>query len=192
MTITRTLGQVQATPALEGAPGTEVALTRRDLADADPIGLITRLANRLAQLEPAKAKALAEVDRARGEIEHATASIGKPFPQAADLTAARERSRQIDDQLEAAAAPQPAEAEPDSRPEAPPALAQTTAVPDPGQDRAPQRPTAQLACPANDPGPTRPPWPSAVERAAGPVPSHAYNHQLARRLERGGDREAGQ
>ena len=49
VTISRTLGQVGVTPALDGAPGAEMTLTARELADADPVGLVTRLENRLAQ-----------------------------------------------------------------------------------------------------------------------------------------------
>ncbi len=172
VTITRTLGQVQATPALEGAPGTEISLTTRDLTAADPIGLITRLENRLTQLESAKAKALAEADRARAEIDHANASIGKPFPQAADLAAARERSRQIDEQLEAAAAPQPAEAESETNAER-----SGDAIPEaaPEESHMEQEPDQQIPQPAEAPkrsGNARPPWASAAERAGGPTPSH--------------------
>jgi hypothetical protein len=110
VTVSRVFGQVEVAPALDGAPGTELRLTPRSLNETDPVGLITRLENRLAQLETTKAKALAEIDHARMEIDHATASTGKPFPQAGDLAAARQRSRHIDEQLEAAAAPSAAEA----------------------------------------------------------------------------------
>ena len=106
--IARPLDQVTVTPALEGAPGTELTLTQQDLTDIDPVGLVARLEHRLTGLETYKAKTLADIDHARRETEHATASLGKPFPQATDLAAARERSRQIDEQLQAAATqPQP-------------------------------------------------------------------------------------
>jgi uncharacterized coiled-coil protein SlyX len=171
VTITRTLGQVQATPALEGAPGAELSFTTRGLTDADPIGLITRLENRLTQLEAAKAKALADVDRARAEIEHANARLGQPFPQAADLTAARDCSRQINAQLEAAATPQPAEPGPDSSAEkAHPGVTETAA----SESHTEQEPHPQTAGPAEAPTrprQARPPWPSAAERAGGPTPS---------------------
>jgi hypothetical protein len=168
VTITRTLGQVQATPALEGAPGAELSFTTRGLADADPIGLITRLENRLTQLEAAKAKALADADRARAEIEHANASLGKPFPQAADLAAAREHSRQIDEQLEAAA--RPVETEAETNAERPGATVTDTAAQGSHvkQERDPQ--TVRPAEAPRRPGHMHPPWPSATERAAGPTP----------------------
>jgi hypothetical protein len=112
VTVSRTLGQVNVIPALDGAPGTEITLSARDLTEADPAGLVTRLEYRLTHLETNKAKAPTEIDHARSEIDHATASIGKPFPQATELTAARDRSCHIDEQLEAAAAlPQPQDAE---------------------------------------------------------------------------------
>jgi hypothetical protein len=104
-TITNVLGEVRVTLAFDGAPGTEMTVTPRDLAELDPVGLVTRLENRLTRLEATKAQALAETEHARSEIDHATASIGKPFPQTAELSAARQRSRQIDEQLEAAATP---------------------------------------------------------------------------------------
>src|ERR1039457_6800974 len=90
VTISRPLGQVNVTPALEGAPGTEITLAARDLTEADPPGLITRLEYRLTHLEANKTRALTEIDHARSEIDHATASLGKPFPQANELTAARD------------------------------------------------------------------------------------------------------
>jgi len=105
--ISRALGEVRMTLAFDGAVGAEMAVTPRDLAEFDPVGLVTRLENRLTRLEATKAQALAETDHARSEIDHATSSIGKPFPQTGELSAARQRSRQIDEQLEAAATPPP-------------------------------------------------------------------------------------
>src|ERR1022692_3382751 len=108
-TLTLTIAQdrsgVTVTPALDGAPASEFTLTQAGLAETDPVGLIARLENRLTRLEANKVKGHAGIDHARTEIDHATASLGKPFPQTAELTAARERSRQIDQQLEAAATP---------------------------------------------------------------------------------------
>jgi N12 class adenine-specific DNA methylase len=187
VSVSRVLGQVNVTPALDGAPGTEITLAARDLTEADPAGLITRLEYRLAHLETNKTKALTEIDHARSEIEHATASLGKPFPQATELTAARHRSRQIDEQLEAAATPpQQQDAEPESatvgRPAAPAASPLT-----------PQGVSSQVTdVPANRPvagdrqlghesgrGHARPPWPSAAEREAGPTPYRSQSHGAA-------------
>ena len=174
LTVSRVLGQVEVAPALEGAPGTDLRLTSRSLTETDPVGLITRLENRLAQLETTKAKALAEIDHARMEIDHATASTGKPFPQAADLAAARERSRHIDEQLEAAAAPPPAEANSEVTAERP-----GTAVPAAGpqesdSEHGPDAPTLRPGRESKSQDRARPRWPSAAERATGPPPTRRH------------------
>src|SRR5262249_22160225 len=92
-TISPALGQVTLALPFDGVRGTEFALTSGDLAESDPAGLVTRLENHLTRLEAAKAKALADIDLARSEIQHATASLGQPFPQAAELDSARQRAR---------------------------------------------------------------------------------------------------
>ena len=74
---------------------------------------MTRLEYRLHHLEDRKASILADAGHARREIDHARESIGKTFPQAAELAQARERARGIDEQL---AKIRPAQA--DARPSA--------------------------------------------------------------------------
>jgi hypothetical protein len=112
MTISKPLSETHIRLTLHGAPGAEIALNTADLAELEPAGLISRLEHRLTRLEASRTQALAEIEHARTEIDHATASLGKPFPQTAALTAARERTRQIDEKLQAAARrPEPAEPE---------------------------------------------------------------------------------
>jgi len=117
--------------ALEGAPGASIEIPAHELADADPVALVTRLENRLRRLEERQASALDDAERARREIEHATTSLGKAFPQSDEVAAARERVRQIDAELErmaqakqepANAAAEDAPPQPDGspRPERPP------------------------------------------------------------------------
>jgi hypothetical protein len=108
-------GKTSITLSLDGAPGTSMQLTAHNLRDADPAGLVTRLENRLSRLEERKADALASMEHARREIGHARDSIGQPFPQAAQLTKARERTREIDDQLQQMAGP-PQQAAPGAAP----------------------------------------------------------------------------
>ena len=109
-TTERALGKTTVTLTLDGAPGTDIRIPATDLRDTDPVGLITRLENRLARLEERKAAALADAERARREITHARENLGQPFPHAAQLAEARERARQIDEQLQQMAGPQrPAE-----------------------------------------------------------------------------------
>ena len=121
--IERSLGKTYVALALDGAPGTEIRLRTHELAEADPAGLVTRLENRLARLEERKARAIADNERARREIDYARDNIGRPFPQAAQLAAARDRAREIDEQLQKMATPpqqeQKIEAAP--TPESPPA-----------------------------------------------------------------------
>jgi hypothetical protein len=97
--IDRRLGPLNITLELDGAPGTTIAIPAKDLAEADPGGLITRLEHRVQHLEDRKATALNDADRARREIDHANATLGRPFPLAAELTTAGDRARQIDEQL---------------------------------------------------------------------------------------------
>jgi hypothetical protein len=79
--IERALGTMSVTMALDRAPGTTTRLSAGELADADPIGLVTRLETRLAGLEERKAEAEVGTDRAHREIAHARDSLGQPFPQ---------------------------------------------------------------------------------------------------------------
>lgn len=102
LTVSRPLGEVRLRLALSGAPEAEVILDPKDLAELEPGGIVSRLENQLTRLETNRARALADADRARTEITHAQASLGKAFAQAVDLTGARDRVRQIDEQLQAA------------------------------------------------------------------------------------------
>ena len=106
----RSLGTTKITLSLEGAPGTTIDLPASGLRGADPVGLVTRLENRLTQLETRKASALADIEHARRQITHARDSIGQPFPHAAELAAARERVREIDEALDRMAQQDPGRA----------------------------------------------------------------------------------
>ena len=88
----------------------------RELGKADPGTLVTRLEHRLHHLEDRKAVILADAGHAHREIDHARESIGKAFPQAAELAQARERARAIDEQLAQMAAPPQADTQPGARP----------------------------------------------------------------------------
>jgi len=96
----RSLGATKVTIDLEGAPGTSIDLPATGLRGADPVGLITRLEHRLAELETRKTRVLADIDYARRQMTHARSSIGQPFPHAAELAAARTRVRDIDQALD--------------------------------------------------------------------------------------------
>jgi hypothetical protein len=103
--VERSMGTTLATISFDGAPRTALQLLTTDLTNADPGGLITRLENRIGCLEEHKTDATTGIEHARQEITHATDSIGQPFPHAAQLTQARERAHQIDEELQRMAAP---------------------------------------------------------------------------------------
>ncbi len=106
----RVLGTIQVTLALDGVPESEIRLTAKDLADTDPAGLVVRLENRLTGLEAIKTRTLGEIDRLGAEAARTREDASKPFTQAGQLAAARERARQIEQQLNEAARPhQPGE-----------------------------------------------------------------------------------
>ena len=87
------LGKTSVSITLDGAPGVSISMPARELGKADPGTLVTRLEHRLHHLEDRKASILADAAGARREIDHARESIGKAFPQAAELAQARERAR---------------------------------------------------------------------------------------------------
>jgi hypothetical protein len=93
------LGSAIVTLQLDGAPGTEIRMTPAEVAAADPGKLIVRMEGRLTGLEALRAKTLAEISRLTAEADHARDDLAKPFAQAGKLAAARERARQIDEQL---------------------------------------------------------------------------------------------
>ena len=157
--VSQSLGQVNVTPALDGAPGTELTLTQRDLAETDPVGLVTRLENRLAHLETNKAKALAEIGHARSEADHATASLGQPFPQAADLAAARQRAQEIDREIGSAAQSEQDRITGGAPPTSPGLRVSTPPGPPAGERQTRQAPVRDMPSPN---------WDSAVQR--GPAP----------------------
>ena len=160
VTISQALGQVHAAPALDGAPGTEIPLTQQELTSTEPVGLITRLENRLGQLKMVNAKALADIEHSRAEIAHATADLAKPFPQAAELAAARQRAQEIDEAIEAAAQSGQDCLTAGAPPTSPDLRGSTPPVPSAGE-----RQTGHAPARSDVPGPS---WDSAVRR--GPAP----------------------
>ena len=99
------MGKTSVSITLDGAPGVTISMPARELGKADPGTLVTRLEHRLHHLEDRKASILVDAGHANREIDHARESIGKAFPQAAELAQARERARKIDEQLAQMAAP---------------------------------------------------------------------------------------
>ena len=103
--IERVLGTTSVTIALDGAPGAELRMEPADIQAHDPGKLIVRLEGRLAGLESLKTRTLTDIDRLTTEADRARDDLDKPFTQAGQLTAARERVREIGEKLKHEAAP---------------------------------------------------------------------------------------
>ena len=101
----RVLGTTSVTIALDGAPGAELRMEPADIRAHDPGKLIVRLEGRLAGLESLKTRTLTDIDRLTTEADRARDDLDKPFTQAGQLTAARERVREIGEKLKHEAAP---------------------------------------------------------------------------------------
>jgi hypothetical protein len=105
VTVERVLGSMNVIVALDGAPGTEVRMTPAEVKSADPGKLIIRLENRLSGLESLRSRSLSEIDQLTSEAAHARDDIARPFPQAGQLTTARDRVARLDERLQQTAAP---------------------------------------------------------------------------------------
>ena len=105
-TAERSLGKTTVSVIFDGIPAATVQMPAGELPATGPAGLISRLENRLYSLEERKKDATAGIERASREITHAQESLGRPFPQAAQLAAARQRARDIDEELDRMAAPE--------------------------------------------------------------------------------------
>ena len=68
-----------------------------------PIGIITRLENRVAGLSVVRAELAHEIERASTERAHAAAELDQPFPHTAALDAARRRGAELETELAAEA-----------------------------------------------------------------------------------------
>ena len=101
----RVLGTTSVTIALDGAPGAELRMEPADIRAHDPGKLIVRLEGRLAGLESLKTRTLTDIDRLTTEADRARDDLDKPFTQAGQLAAARERVREIGEKLRHEAAP---------------------------------------------------------------------------------------
>ena len=85
--------------AFDGAPGAEVRMTPAEVKGADPGKLIMRLENRLSGLESLRSRSLSEIDQLTTEAAHARHDIARPFPQASQLAAARDRVLRLEEKL---------------------------------------------------------------------------------------------
>ena len=77
-----------------------ISETELDLAPGKPpVGLITRLENKLADLGADRDKVLQEIGRIQAETERARTAVSAPFAYAAELSRARARSDRLAEEL---------------------------------------------------------------------------------------------
>jgi hypothetical protein len=92
--------------ALDGATSTDVRMIPAEINGADPGKLIMRVENRLSGLESLKSlHFLSEIDQLTTEAGHARDDIARPFPQAGQLAAARDRVLRLEEKLRETTAP---------------------------------------------------------------------------------------
>ena len=163
--------QVWAHLRFDGVPVPAVRISETELgltSDKPPVGLITRLENKLADLAADRDKIAEETSRIQAETERARAAVSAPFAHADELSRARAQSDRLADELsgEPSAVPPPAatasETPDASETGADPAGTRTAAADlDPRQhastagapDTAPRRPYRQHRRPGtNQPG----------------------------------------
>jgi hypothetical protein len=80
-------------------------MTPAEVRSVDPGKLIIRLENRLSGLESLRSRSQSEIDQLTTEAAHARDDIAKPFPQADQLAAARDRVARLEGKLRKTAAP---------------------------------------------------------------------------------------
>ena len=136
-------------------PAVRISETELDLAPGKPpVGLITRLENKLADLGADRDKILQEISRIQAETERARTAVSAPFAYAAELSRARARSDRLAEELSGEPSippPAPAASAPPDAGEAAPdrAAAQTAAA---GSEAAPDPEAAHTAAADSDPG----------------------------------------
>ena len=103
--VERVLGSMNVIMSLDGAPGSEFRMTPAEVKSVDPGKLIIRLENRLSGLESLRSRSLSEIDQLTTEAAHARDDITRPFLQADQLAAARDRVLRLEEKLRETAAP---------------------------------------------------------------------------------------
>jgi N12 class adenine-specific DNA methylase len=104
---------------LAGVPRSGLDIGLDELRTDRPLGIITRLENRVAGLATVRAEVSHEIDRASTERARAAAELGQPFPHTQALEAARHRGAELEAEL-AADATRTEPASPQQQPDAPP------------------------------------------------------------------------
>jgi hypothetical protein len=104
--------------SIDGVPDSDMRVVAGEL---DKTAVVTRLENRLTGLDHLRDDTTARIERLRAEVARAGDMLGKPFPHAEALTAARERVETIDEEIKelAKGGPEAAPGAAGATPEAP-------------------------------------------------------------------------
>jgi hypothetical protein len=149
-------------------PEGNVRLDQRDLRETSPVGLVTRLENRLAGLEQLQDRLQADLVRVRVELDRARAAFGQPFAHVEALAAARTEVDRLTKELEEQATPPPNSTT--TGVDGPPPDPSRTTTPPPSQP-ATTGPAARAIPPAALTT-TSPGRPGAPPVTAAPTPTH--------------------
>jgi N12 class adenine-specific DNA methylase len=165
------LGTVAVVLVLEDVPSGRIEVSGSDLhADKPPLGLITKLENRLSGLEHERTATTEDIARLEAEIERAQANLGAPFAKAEELARARSNSERLAQEL--GGTPDSAEDDPVFLAE--PALSLDSATAAPGHisssPPAPRAAQATTATPYTSDAPTIPRSGADAAQETAPAP----------------------
>ena len=146
---------------LPAVPRSSITVDYEELRSDRPLGIITKLENRAAELERTRARVLAEHTRLSAEADRARAGYNQPFPHADALAKTRARAAQLAEELATRDTP-PADTPAAARtaPAPPTPLPTDATSPAATTPDAPARP--RPPAPAHDPAPTSPARPTGA------------------------------
>lgn len=152
---------------LAGVPRSGLDVGLDELRTDRPLGIITRLENRVASLAAIRAEISHEITRASTERDRAAAELGQPFPHTQALAAARHRGAELETELAADASAA--------------AVSQGDTPPDPPGNRGSQQHPATAAAPASPGQPAQPrPAETAVTSPTRPAATTTTSPDAAR------------
>ena len=141
------------------APVHPTVITADDIAHEHPVGLVSRLTNRLGDLDERLSVDARELDAVRANTDQASRMIGKSFDQTSRLAALRSRQAEITEAL----TPKPAEESP---------LGSTNSS------------EADVESPATGPNGDGHPWPTAFPNSIGEAMEPARNNDADPQVQR--------
>ena len=93
------LGETELHLLFPDAPVGATVIAASEIEDEHPVGLVSRLTNRLGDLEERLRNEVQDLGATRANLEQAQEMIGRPFDQAARLVSLRNRQAEITEAL---------------------------------------------------------------------------------------------